>query len=166
MNFLNNILVYKNTCFWLFIPIIIFNIIFFQKLPSFYLRKISHPIVLIETIIRIITIAFSLIMAITVDNKIGKIGLLIYIICTMIYFSSYFVAIYFSDALIGKYTIVLPRNVFPSFSKTTSAIVVIFRHFIAPKSAIHSPLVIVTILNPYFNNISIFLALIVAWLLA
>jgi hypothetical protein len=107
MNFLNNILVYKNTCFWLFIPIIIFNIIFFKKLPSFYLRKISHPIVLIETIARIITIAFSLIMSITLDNKIGKIGLLIYIICTMIYFSSYFVVIYLSDTIFGKNIIVL-----------------------------------------------------------
>ena len=88
MNILNNILVYKKTCFWLFVPIIIFNVIFFQKLPSFYLKNISHPIVLIETIARIITIAFSLVMAITLDNKIG---LLIYIICTLIYFSSNFI---------------------------------------------------------------------------
>jgi hypothetical protein len=65
MNILNNILAYKNTCFWFFIPIIIFNIAFFQKLPLFYLKNITHPIVFIETIARIVTIAFSLIMAIT-----------------------------------------------------------------------------------------------------
>jgi hypothetical protein len=102
MNFLNNILVYIKTCFWLFVPIIIFNAIFFQKLPSFYLKNISHTVVVIETIARIITIAFSLVMAITLDNKIGKIGLLIYIICTLIYFSSYFIVIYFSNTVFCK----------------------------------------------------------------
>jgi len=107
MNMLNIILAYKNTCFWLFVPIIIFNIVFFRKLPSFYLRNISHPIVILETISRIITIALSLIMAITLENKIGKTGLVMYIFCTIIYFLSYFVAIYFSNTLFGKNIIVI-----------------------------------------------------------
>ena len=88
--FINN---YKNNCFWVFIPIIIFNIIFTKHLPEFYLKKINHPIVTIETIARIITIAFSVIMAIRLDNKIGKVGLIVYIIVVLIYFFSYFMVI-------------------------------------------------------------------------
>jgi len=90
IEFINN---YKNNCFWSFIPIIIFNIVFTKYLPEFYLRNIDHPIVTIETVARIITIAFSVIMAIKLDNKIGKIGLIVYIIGVLIYFCSYFIVI-------------------------------------------------------------------------
>jgi len=82
-----------NTCFLFFIPIIIFNVIFTKYLPVFYLKKIKHPIVTIETIARIITIASSVIMAIKLDNKIGKAGLIVYIIGILIYFCSYFIVI-------------------------------------------------------------------------
>jgi hypothetical protein len=74
-------------------PVIIFNIIFTKYLPKYYLKNIKHPIVAIETVARIITIAFSIIMAINLDNKIGKIGLIVYIIGILIYFCSYFFVI-------------------------------------------------------------------------
>jgi hypothetical protein len=74
-------------------PVIIFNIIFTKYLPEFYLKTIKHPIVTIETIARIITIMVSVIMEIKLDNKIGKIGLIIYIIGILIYFGSYFMII-------------------------------------------------------------------------
>jgi hypothetical protein len=90
IEFINN---YKNNCFWFFIPVIIFNIIFTKYLPEYYLKNINLPIVTIETIVRIITILFSIIMAIKLDNKIGKIGLAVYIIGILIYFCSYFVVI-------------------------------------------------------------------------
>jgi len=102
MNFTNIILKYINNCFLFFIPILIFNIIFFKKLPSFYLKNISHPIIIAETITRIITIVFSMIMAVNTQNKTGKIGLIIYIIGIIIYFSSYFIEIYFSNSLFSK----------------------------------------------------------------
>jgi len=90
IEFVNN---YKNNCFWFFIPIIIFNIIVTKYLPEFYLKNINHPIVTIETIARIITIAFSVIMTIKLDDKIGKAGLIVYIIGVLIYFFSYFIVI-------------------------------------------------------------------------
>ena len=102
MNFTNIILKYINNCFLFFIPILIFNIIFFKKLPSFYLKNMSHPIIIAETITRIITIVFSMIMAVNTQNKTGKIGLIIYIIGIIIYFSSYFIEIYFSNSLFSK----------------------------------------------------------------
>ena len=90
IEFINN---YKNNCFWFFIPVIIFNIMFTKYLPDFYLKNINHPIVTIETIARIMTIAFSVIMAIRTDNKIGKAGLILYFFGVLVYFCSYFIVI-------------------------------------------------------------------------
>ena len=90
IEFINN---YRNNCFWFFIPVIVFNIIFTKYLPEFYLKNISHSIVTMETIARITTIAFSVVMAIKPDNKIGKIGLIVYIIGVLVYFCSYFIVI-------------------------------------------------------------------------
>jgi hypothetical protein len=64
-----------------------------KYLPVFYLKKINHPIVAMETVARIITIVFSVVMAIKLDNKIGKIGLIVYIVGVLVYFCSYFIAI-------------------------------------------------------------------------
>jgi len=102
MNFLNIILKYINNCFLFFIPILLFNILFFKKLPSHYLKNISHKIIIWETITRIITMAFSMIMAISIQNKIEKTGLVIYIIGIIIYFTSYFIEIYAPDTLFGR----------------------------------------------------------------
>jgi len=102
MNFLNIILKYINNCFLFFVPILLFNIIFFKKLPSHYLKNISHPIIIMESITRIIVIAFSIIMAINIKNEIEKIGLIIYIIGIIIYFTSYFMEIYAPNTLFGK----------------------------------------------------------------
>jgi hypothetical protein len=93
LNIIESINIYKNNCFWFFIPVIIFNIILTKYLPEHYLKKINHPVVTMETITRIITIAFSAIMAINLDNKIGKIGLIVYIIGILIYFCSYYIVI-------------------------------------------------------------------------
>ncbi|WP_461254960.1 hypothetical protein [Treponema sp. R80B11-R83G3] len=90
IDFANN---YKYNCFWFFIPIIIFNLIFTKYLPKHYLKNIKHPIVTLETIARIITITFSIIMEINHDNKMGKIGVIAYIIGVLIYFCSYFIVI-------------------------------------------------------------------------
>jgi len=90
IDFVNN---YKNNCFWFFIPVIIFNIILTKYLPEHYLKNIKHPIVTLETIARIITILFSVIMEINPYNKMGKIGLIVYIIGVLIYFCSYFIVI-------------------------------------------------------------------------
>jgi len=101
MSFLHIILKYINNCFLFFIPILLFNILFIKKLPSHYLKNISHPIIIIETITRIITIAFSIIMAVNIQNKTGKIGLIIYIIGIIIYITSYFIEIYLPNTFFG-----------------------------------------------------------------
>ncbi len=84
---------YKNTCFWLFVPVIVFNMILTKYLPEYYLQNIKHPIVIAETIARILTIAFSIIMSMKPDNKPGKAGIFIYVIGVIIYFCSYVIVI-------------------------------------------------------------------------
>ncbi len=93
MSIINLIKNYGNNCFWLFVPVFVFNIVLTKFLPEQYLKNVNHPIVIIETIIRIITIVFSVIMAAKPDNIIGKTGLIIYIAGVLIYFCSYFIVI-------------------------------------------------------------------------
>jgi len=96
------ILKYINNCFLFFIPVLLFNILFFKKLPSHYLKNISHPIIIMETITRIIVIAFSMIMAVNIQNKMEKTGIIIYAIGIIIYFTSYFIEIYAANSLFGR----------------------------------------------------------------
>jgi len=102
MNFLNIIIKYINNCFLFFIPILLFNILFFKKLPPHYLKNISHPIIIMETITRIIVIVFSMIMVMNIQNKMEKIGIIIYVIGIIIYFTSYFIEIYAANSLFGR----------------------------------------------------------------
>ena len=92
---------YSN-CFLLFIPVILFDIVFTKYLPELYLKNTSHTIVPIETTVRIALIALSAIMKINVQNRKGKIGVLIYITGLILYFISYFVLINYADVVIGK----------------------------------------------------------------
>ena len=92
---------YSN-CFLLFIPVILFDILFTKYLPELYLKNISHTIVPIETAVRILLIALSSIMKINIQNRKGKIGVLIYITGLFLYFVSYFVLINHADAVVGK----------------------------------------------------------------
>jgi hypothetical protein len=66
------------------------------------LRNISHIIVQIEIIVRIILMALSAIMIIDIKDRVGKAGVIIYITGLIIYFVSYFVLINYSDTVIGK----------------------------------------------------------------
>ncbi|HCC36749.1 MAG TPA: hypothetical protein DEQ14_03545 [Treponema sp.] len=107
MNIIDFINDHKNNCFWFFLPVIIFNIIFTKYLPEYYLKNINHPIVTIETITRIMTIAFSVMMAINLDNRIGKIGLIIYIAGILIYFCSFIFVIKASAILLQNNLFIL-----------------------------------------------------------
>jgi len=104
MNLFDTILKYMNNCFLLFVPILVFNVMLFKKLPAYYIKKINHPIVILETVIRILTIAFSIIMNANIQNKAG---LTVYICGVIIYFSSYFIEIYFSETFFAKKLVVL-----------------------------------------------------------
>ena len=92
---------YSN-CFLLFIPVILFDILFTNYLPEQYLKNSSHAIVPIENTARIVLIALSTIMRINIKDKTGKIGVLIYIAGLILYVASYFILIHYTDTVIGE----------------------------------------------------------------
>ena len=97
---------YCKNCFWFFIPVIIFNIIFTKYLPENYLQNVSHVVVLLESITRISLIILSLVLQINTNNLLGKAGIKIYIIGLLIYFLSYYVIIKYSNTIFGQNMIV------------------------------------------------------------
>jgi hypothetical protein len=115
MNMLDFIMHYKNNCFWFFMPLIIFNIVVTKYLPAFYLKNIHHPIVMFETVVRIITILFSLIMMMNVNSNIGKLGFMIYIVGLLIYVCSYFIVIKIPASSFNNNLIVLLAPYWTSF---------------------------------------------------
>ena len=92
---------YRNS-FLLFIPVILINILFTKYLPEYYLKNISHIIIPIEMVVRVILMALSTIMIIDIKDRIGKTGVIIYITGFVIYVISYFILINYSDTVVGK----------------------------------------------------------------
>jgi hypothetical protein len=80
----------------------VFDITFTKYLPELYLKNIAHTIVPIEATVRTALIALSTIMKINVQDRKGKIGILIYIAGLILYFISYFLLINYADVIIGK----------------------------------------------------------------
>ena len=96
---------YRN-CFLLFIPVLFFNILCTKYLPEYFLKNISHIILPIEMVVRVILMALSTIMIIDIKDRTGKTGIIIYITGFVIYFISYFILINYSDTVFGKNIIV------------------------------------------------------------
>ena len=95
---------YLFNCFWLFIPIIIWNIVFTSKLPigyssEFFDNNIPMYISYGENILRLILFLLPVIMAFSLDTKIQKIGFSLYIIGTILYFISWLVQIYYPESI-------------------------------------------------------------------
>ena len=101
MNRQKNIQHFYSNCFLLFIPVIFLNILFTKYLPEYYLRNISHIIIPIEIVVRVILMALSTIMKIDIKDRTGKTGFIIYITGLVIYFISYFILINYSDTAVG-----------------------------------------------------------------
>jgi len=107
MSTIKKIRKYLLNCFWLILPVIIFNIIAVKFLPQYYLVDIEHPIVIIETILRIFTVLLPFVMVMDFSSKASKIGIIIYLAGFFIYACSYFIAINHSHTFFGSNIIVV-----------------------------------------------------------
>jgi hypothetical protein len=96
---------YKN-CFWFFIPVILFDLVFTKYLPAQYFQTTSSSIDLAENIVRTVLIALSMLMIINLNDIKGKTGILIYIIGLLLYFLSYFILINYADTVWGRNIII------------------------------------------------------------
>jgi hypothetical protein len=79
-------------CLWLMVPLLAWNIILAPKITlDKVISDANSPawLLLAENILRVIVFAFPLILPLRVQDTIGKIGLAVYIIGTLIYFASW-----------------------------------------------------------------------------
>ena len=79
-------------CFWLIVPLLVWNIVFGSKITQEAITSDSHsPAWLLgaENLFRIITFVLPLLLRMRFDDNLGKIGLAVYIIGTLIYFASW-----------------------------------------------------------------------------
>ena len=91
---------YFKNCFWLFIPIFIWNIIFIDKLPigygsDFFDTDIPIYMVYSENILKLILFSLPIFMRFSLESKIQEIGFSLYLFGVVIYFLSWVLQIYF-----------------------------------------------------------------------
>jgi hypothetical protein len=85
---------YFKNCFLLLIPIFIWNLLLYSQLPVGYQsenfdKDIPTPLSYGENILRIVIFGFPILMILNVQTKKQKIGLALFILGTLIYFSSW-----------------------------------------------------------------------------
>ncbi len=91
---------YLYSCFWLLVPILIFNLLFTHRLPAAYQmnvfwkeipRIISYP----ENLLRMLVMIVPIFMRLRVSNSGQKLGLGLYLAGLLVYFASWAVLIVF-----------------------------------------------------------------------
>jgi len=102
---------YLLNCFLLLIPLFLWNIILFDFLPKSYSpdvfwKDIPNLVGYSENILRIIVFVIPLVMVLSLKSRLQKIGLSIYFIGLILYFSSWIILIIspesnWSQSLIG-----------------------------------------------------------------
>jgi hypothetical protein len=79
-------------CFWLIVPLLAWNLIFGSKITQAQITSDAHsPAWLLgaENIFRLATFMLPLALRLRFDTSLGKIGLAVYLIGTLIYFASW-----------------------------------------------------------------------------
>ncbi len=97
-------------CFWLMFPILIWNIIFYKKLPQKEFRnnkKLSRTVVYLESFLRYIVFSIPLVLPIKFDALYLELGLLIYLIGLVLYFFTWIPLLFFSESKLSKSPIIL-----------------------------------------------------------
>ncbi len=91
---------YLQNCFLLLVPILLWNVLLTEQLPSafqpdFFWKDIPSFITIPENVLRILVMASPVFLILSVKTKIQRIGLTLYIAGTILYFASWLVLIYF-----------------------------------------------------------------------
>ncbi len=97
---LSRIRYYLCNCFWLLVPILVFNLLFTHQLPAAYQvdifwKDIPRAISLPENLLRTLVMILPIFMRLRISTKGQKIGLALYITGLLIYFVSWTVLIVF-----------------------------------------------------------------------
>lgn len=89
---------YLTNCFWLLVPILIFNMLLAHQLPAAYQtdvfwKNIPKTITFPENLLRTLVMILPAFMRLSVSTKSQKLGLLIYATGVLIYFASWTILI-------------------------------------------------------------------------
>jgi hypothetical protein len=79
-------------CFWLILPPLIWNILFGAKITQEQITSDAHSpawLLSAENVFRLITFILPLLLRMSLNTQLGKIGLAIYLVGTLIYFASW-----------------------------------------------------------------------------
>ena len=88
-------------CFWLLIPILLWNVLFTPQLTQEGFKSdVNVPkwILVAEGVLRIVVFAFPILLPLQWTDQLSKVGIALYIVGTLIYFSSWLPVIYLPDA--------------------------------------------------------------------
>ncbi|MEM8965128.1 MAG: hypothetical protein AAGE93_01840 [Bacteroidota bacterium] len=94
---------YLSNCFWLLVPLLVWNIVFTSRLPWGYARDvfwrdIPSWIGITENITRILVFTLPILMQFSLKTSVQKAGLGIYLIGLLLYFASWILQIYFPQS--------------------------------------------------------------------
>ncbi len=94
---------YLLNCFWLVVPLLIWNIIFYHDLPQGYTSPkiwdaIPDWVKISENILRILVFSTPILLKLSIKSKTQRLGLIVYLCALLLYFSSWLVQIYLNNS--------------------------------------------------------------------
>jgi hypothetical protein len=101
---METLLHYLSNCIWLLLPIMLWNIVFTDKLPTafsteFFWKDIPPFLATGENFFRLLVFVFPLLMPLRITTNTQKLGLALYLAGTLIYFLSWIALMYFPQSV-------------------------------------------------------------------
>lgn len=94
--------------FLLLIPVLIWNALFFSKLPAVYSSDAGVPswLLVIEWGLRLVVFAWPLLLILGLGKGIHKVGLILYVTGILVYYAAWLVQIYAPSSALAGYPLV------------------------------------------------------------
>ncbi|MCP4541029.1 MAG: hypothetical protein GY832_28165 [Chloroflexi bacterium] len=86
-------------CFILIVPVLVWNAIFASKLPAGYSSDagVSQAIMILENVLRIPVFFYPILLALQINDRYSKTGIIIYVVGVAVYFVSWIMQLYFQE---------------------------------------------------------------------
>jgi hypothetical protein len=86
-------------CFILIVPVLLWNAIFTSKLPAGYAsdEDVSQAILILEHVFRIPVFFYPILLSLQMNDRYGKVGIVVYVVGVVIYFVSWIMQLYFRE---------------------------------------------------------------------
>jgi hypothetical protein len=86
-------------CFWLTVPVLLWNAVFSPKLPPGYSSdaRVPRTVLTLEHALRVLVFGLTILLPLRVDDWYSRVGFVLYVAGVLIYFASWIMQIYFRD---------------------------------------------------------------------